>query len=206
MTDYRFSRFRDAMDFVFRSEGGYTNNENDAGGETNLGVTIGTLRRAHHLGIVGHEVPKMLTRKEALDIYFELYWKPCHAYELAPPLDYIIFDIAVNCGVGRAVMILQQALNTILVEHLKVDGKFGDRTRTAVDRIVACRMDGIVPLGLILSSLCILERVEFYDQITDGVGSTARQRQQEVKNRQFLRGWIRRTMDLYNSSMVASHG
>ncbi len=204
--EYRYSRYRDAMDFVFGVEGRHSDDPDDAGGETMYGVTIATLRRAHQLGLVSHECPKRLTTKEALVIYFEMFWKKSHAFEMPTPLDLIIFDIAVNSGPGRAIMILQEGINDILLRDISIDGGFGPQTRAAMEMVVGTEIPGFAPLSLTLSSMCLLERVDFYDDITDGIGSTAKQRAQEVKNRKFLRGWIRRAMKLHERNMVASHG
>jgi hypothetical protein len=39
-------------------------------------------------------------------------------------------------------------------------------------------------------------RVALYGAITDGVAATEAKRAQEIRNRTFLRGWIRRTVAL----------
>jgi lysozyme family protein len=93
------SDFRQAMDFVFRWEGGYGNDPNDPGGETHFGIS----KRAYpHLDI------KNLTKEEAEAIYHEDYWNKAKCPELSYPLDMVVFDTAVNLGVGRALGFLQK--------------------------------------------------------------------------------------------------
>ena len=60
------SAFDYALDFVLREEGGYTNNPNDPGGETNYGICK---RNYPNLDIKG------LTRAQAIAIYRRDYWR-----------------------------------------------------------------------------------------------------------------------------------
>jgi lysozyme family protein len=189
-----FERFLHVASIVLGFEGGFSDNPDDAGGKTNLGITERTLNAAYKKGITEHNDILKLTRKEALMIYFRMYWIPCHAYEIPDPLDFAMFDLAVNGGCGRAVMILQEAINDFLVQPIAVDGGFGPKTKAALDRICSTEITGFLPFASILSMVYLIERVEFYDQITDGEAPSPSRRKQEIKNRTFLRGWIRRTM------------
>lgn len=84
--------FKKALEFVLKWEGGYSNDPNDPGGETNFGIS----KRSHpDLDI------KALTKEQASMIYFQKYWLPI-SVDLPYPLDMVAFDTAVNCGMVRA--------------------------------------------------------------------------------------------------------
>lgn len=87
------SSFNQAIEFTLRWEGGYVDNPQDPGGETNFGIS----KKAYpHLNI------KELTKEQAKEIYHRDYWTKVGCPEIAYPLDIVIFDTAVNLGVARA--------------------------------------------------------------------------------------------------------
>lgn len=86
--------------FVLRWEGGYANNPNDPGGETNWGITK---RSYPQLDIAN------LTREQAIEIYRRDYWLGSGADTMPWPLCLAHFDTAVNAGVGRAAAIQREA-------------------------------------------------------------------------------------------------
>lgn len=85
--------FEKALSFCLKWEGGYTNDPDDPGGETNFGIN----KRDHQ-----QEDIKNMTRQRAAEIYLAQYWKPVGADEMASPEDVVAFDAAVNCGVTRS--------------------------------------------------------------------------------------------------------
>lgn len=89
---------------LFKHEGGYVDHPRDPGGATNLGITIATLRLWRKNGATKHDV-KNLTKAEAAQIYREMYWNktgPSGADSIPAGPDAMLFDVAVNSGVGRA--------------------------------------------------------------------------------------------------------
>lgn len=82
--------FEKALRFVLRWEGGYSNDPDDPGGETNFGIC----KRDHPNVDI-----KNLTARQAGEIYRAKYWTPAGCDALPAPLDQIVFDAAVNCGV-----------------------------------------------------------------------------------------------------------
>lgn len=87
-------KFKIALEFTLRYEGGYSLDPDDLGGETNFGIS----KRAYpQLDI------KALTKQAASDIYRRDFWEKCHCdiYEL--DLAMALFDTAVNCGPARAI-------------------------------------------------------------------------------------------------------
>jgi lysozyme family protein len=115
--------FKECLDLVLKSEGGWVNNPKDPGGETNLGVT-----KAVWEEYVGHAVTTMknLTAELVAPLYEQKYWRPCYAEVLPRGLDYIVFSMAVNAGPGRSVKLLQQSVGCV------PDGVIGPRTRELI--------------------------------------------------------------------------
>jgi len=92
--------FPKALNFVLKWEGGYSHDPNDPGGETNWGIS----KRAYpDLDI------KNLTKDQAMRIYVNDYWVPLDGDSLPWPLDLIAFDTAVNMGVSRSKVLLQES-------------------------------------------------------------------------------------------------
>jgi lysozyme family protein len=119
------SRFDQCLPLILAHEGGYSDHKLDPGGATNLGVTLATLS-AHRGRTVTKAEVKALTVAEAGAIYLKSYWHPIHADELPAGLDYMLFDLAVNSGVGRARKYLQRAAG------VNEDGIIGPATLAAV--------------------------------------------------------------------------
>ena len=115
--------FKECLELVLKSEGGWVNNPKDPGGETNLGVTKTVWEEW-----VGHPVEslKKLTKDDVAPLYEQRYWRPCYAGVLPRGLNYIMFSMAVNAGPGRAVKLLQSALGCV------PDGVIGPRTRELI--------------------------------------------------------------------------
>ena len=119
--------FERALAFVLSQEGGFSNNAKDPGGATNFGITRATLSKWRGKNVTREDV-RLLTRREASSIYHRQYWQRCKCDQLPPALAFLMFDAAVNQGVGRAVRFLQKSIDT------KVDGIIGPNTLEAVRR------------------------------------------------------------------------
>jgi len=117
------SNWSKAFLLLLESEGGYVNNPSDPGGRTNLGVTQSTWENW-----VGHPVKDMrgLTPEIVAPLYRQKYWDACKCDLLPTGLDYMVFDFAVNAGVGRSTKTLQSAVGTA------PDGDIGKKTLQAI--------------------------------------------------------------------------
>ena len=112
------TQFEDIIEVVLHHEGGYVNDPDDPGGETNIGIA----KRSHPDVDIAN-----LTKEGAKEIYYRDYWMKNRVPQLPDGLKHIYFDMCVNQGRGRAVKILQQAANAKGAE-LKVDGGLGPKT------------------------------------------------------------------------------
>ena len=106
-------------------EGGFSNDPDDSGGMTNLGVT-----RAVWQEWVGHPVSEKemreLTPVKVASLYKAKYWDKVKGDDLPSGIDYCVFDAAVNSGPGRAIKWLQACVG------VEVDGGIGPKTLDAV--------------------------------------------------------------------------
>lgn len=126
-----YDNFHRAFNLVLKEEGGFVNNPKDPGGMTNLGVT----KKAWEEWIgrpVTEADMRALVPAQVLPFYREKYWNACRCNDLYSGLDYLIFDIAVNSGTGRAAKFLQSAVG------VEADGAIGSRTISAVRK---CSLD-----------------------------------------------------------------
>jgi len=119
------TKFDDIIEVVLHHEGGYVNDPDDPGGETNFGIA----KRSHPDVDIAN-----LTKDGAKEIYKEHYWDKNKVESLSEELRHIYFDMCVNQGRGRAVKILQRAANGKGAE-LKVDGGMGPKTIAAMEGV-----------------------------------------------------------------------
>jgi lysozyme family protein len=159
------TRFDECLSRILKHEGGFVNDPVDRGGMTNLGVT----RRVWE-EFVGHPVSeadmRALTPEKVGKLYKQRYWDRVSADRLPKGVDYVVFDFAVNAGVGRAVKTLQSAVGST------PDGIIGNQTMA---RVNACEPKKLV-------NDYSDARVDFYQ------GIVARRPEQA----RFIRGWLRR--------------
>jgi lysozyme family protein len=113
--------FDRCFEFVIKWEGGYSNDPDDPGGETNFGIS----RRFHPEIDIQH-----LTESEAKSIYHDEYWTPCNCQTKPWPWDIIVFDTAVNLGKKRALIMFQE--NTDWKDYLmdRINYYIGISSRT----------------------------------------------------------------------------
>jgi lysozyme family protein len=120
------SNFEACLAEVLKHEGGYVDHPADPGGATNRGVTKKAWEE-----YVGHEVTKddikALTVEDVTPFYRKRYWDACKCDNLHGGVDYVVFDVAVNSGPGRAAKFLQEAVG------VTADGSIGPRTLAAAN-------------------------------------------------------------------------
>ncbi|HTJ88860.1 MAG TPA: glycosyl hydrolase 108 family protein [Acidocella sp.] len=120
--------FNACMGFTLGCEGGFSMNPEDRGNWTGGEIGVGILKGTN-FGLSAASYPHLnlrdLTAEAADAIYQRDYWQPVSGDELPAGLDLMVFDHAVNAGVGASVRLLQAAL------EVEVDGQIGPRTLLA---------------------------------------------------------------------------
>lgn len=160
------SEFDAAMNRVLRREGRYVNHPNDRGAATNFGITQRTYTMWRSDYGLGYMDVRNITKSEVRSIYLDHYWRPACCDELPESVRDIHFDAAVNHGVKRAALLLQEAA------QVDQDGRIGPQT------LGACA--AMAPA--FLRARYIAARYRFYGQIVN------RDRSQIT----FIVGWLNR--------------
>lgn len=93
------THFHRCIDFILIEEGGLSEHRADPGGLTHYGISQ---RSYPALDI------RRLTLDDAKAIYRRDYWARIKGDQLPLGLDLVVFDMAVNAGVSRAIRLLQQ--------------------------------------------------------------------------------------------------
>ncbi len=125
--------FEKCLDMVLKSEGGFVNDPHDSGGMTNLGVTA-RVWSDYTKKPATEAVIRALTKVDVAPLYRKYYWDVTRCSALPDGVDYLVFDMAVNMGVGKAARILQEALG------VKEDGMIGMKTLDEVNRVEAAEL------------------------------------------------------------------
>ncbi len=127
---------------LFEDEGGYENDPDDPGGETNYGID----KRTYPNVDIRH-----LTKDGAKAIYFREWWTPYAAMGLPPIVLAKMFNVAVNVGHGQANKFLQRALGVV------ADGQIGPKTLAAIKTII--------PPGTVILLMLRMQQETFYEGI-----------------------------------------
>jgi len=102
--------FITSMDVVFKNEGGFSDNPDDKGGRTNMGITQSTYNDYCKRHKLEAKDVKKLTKKEAVEVYYNDYWKASGADKIKNPVEaLILFDTAVLHGTGKAKQFYRQS-------------------------------------------------------------------------------------------------
>lgn len=112
-----------AIERVLVHEGGYVNDPEDPGGETNWGITVKVARDSGF-----HADMETMNKNEAILIYRRAYWNRMRCDEMPFAVAFQVFDAGVNHGIHRSIQWLQRECGAT------VDGVIGPQT---LERIVA---------------------------------------------------------------------
>ena len=171
------ANFDVCLKHLLMHEGGFVNHPSDPGGMTNLGVTARVWEEW-----VGHPVDEKqmwaLTPALVAPLYRKKYWDACRANELVSGLDYAVFDVAVNSGVGRAIKLLQSSVGAT------PDGGYGSITAALVKKAEAD------PVRLI--ELYCAKRLEFLESLKTFII--------------FGKGWSRRVAEVKADALAMAQG
>lgn len=119
------ARFEACLPYILQSEGGNDDNPHDPGGRTSRGITqreYNAYRQAK-----GEPVGDVwnASSDEVDDIYYQQYWLPW-CPQMPVGVDLCFFDMCVNSGPYRAIVLLQRALG------VNDDGHIGVITSAAI--------------------------------------------------------------------------
>lgn len=118
--------FGQALAKVLLSEGGYSNDFRDNGGETNFGITHLVYDAWRHTHGEPLQSVKLISPEEVAGIYRANYWNAVQGDHLPAGVSYVVFDGAVNSGVSQSIKWLQRAVGAA------DDGQIGPKTIAAV--------------------------------------------------------------------------
>lgn len=196
-------RYAAAVERLLGMEGGFVDDPVDRGGATKYGWSLRTLVVEGAIDLDGDGVAdfdldmdgdidggdiRRLTRGDAKFLYHRCFWLRLDADGWPRPVGEMLFDQAVNGGFVAARKLLQRAINACLVRYrlnsvpIKVDGVTGEKTRAALDAVVALPAAGMAAI------------VIAYRQ-------AARERYRAIaaahpSQKRFLAGWLNRANEL----------
>lgn len=167
-----YDQWQSIIEWVLEKEGGYSNHPDDPGGKTRYGISQ---RSFPNLDL------DALTIEDAVQIYWDYYWKPLWMDKDWWPgdkheevLKRLVFDYGVNGGVWRSIHTMQEAYNNLaLGPHLVEDGRIGPLTFGAVSGIAEAYRPAF------LMTLASLRGLNYLN----------------ADKAQFVRGWMNRLWD-----------
>jgi lysozyme family protein len=119
------AKFLKAFEYLMQHEGGYSNNQADAGGETKCGISK---RSYPHMDI------KNLTWDQARQIYFRDFWLKGKYEDINDEnITIKLFDLAVHTGIPQSNKLIQRALRATGVSVIE-DGVIGPITLAAINK------------------------------------------------------------------------
>ena len=207
--------FEEWVEMVLTHEGGYVDNPNDKGGQTNRGITQKSFS-AFIDRDASEEDMRDMTRDQAIDFYRDL-WDKMNLDRYPPPVRLQYADMQVNGGKRSSDMILQMAVNTKMNPNeveawIDVDGVAGRGTLAALEQADLTALDYFG------------ERVLFHaNNVFAGskygikVGDYVRKMEANPDNQDtwgrtrtsqngFWRGWFRRDLETYEKSLLDDDG
>lgn len=166
---------------ILRHEGGYVNDPNDRGGETNMGITIATWRAYApiDLGIEAtSSTLRNMTKEQAEIIYYNHYWEPKGFCKLEnTKVALMVYDWTITSG--RAVKQIRKMLHDEYNNRLIVNNIMDDD-------MIHC-INAVEDQEQLLSRIAEI-RKDYYRSLTITNGEPNAQ----IK---FLNGWINRVDD-----------
>ncbi len=138
---------RKIIDRILQTEGGFVDDPSDSGGPTKFGITKAVAREFDYKGKIAS-----LPRALAFEIYSAHYWNLVCADDLlliSAKVAEEIVDTGVNIGPARSAKFFQRVLNVlnnggVLYSDLKVDGRIGPKTVSALECCHRARGEGVI--------------------------------------------------------------
>ncbi|MDX5370591.1 MAG: N-acetylmuramidase [Alphaproteobacteria bacterium] len=138
-------RIDEILDEILKTEGGFVDDPDDPGGATNHGISLRYARKRGIVfdldgdGDVDADDILLVTPELARKFYLLDFYETPKIDHLPLDLQAVVFDMAINAGPERAVMLLQEVLNDVRevapdigMKAIAEDGKIGPRTLYAM--------------------------------------------------------------------------
>lgn len=177
-----------ALKATDRNEGGYANDPDDAGGETYRGIArkfwpnwkgwaiVDKYKLDTPTGLLNVKLGQDTTLQELVDAHFkEHFWDRARLSEInSQDIANELYDTGVNFGPGRAIKMLQEAVNLTRKDiELTVDGLVGPKTIDAANTHKAT--------PYLFKMLNVLQGEAYIESV-----------RKTPKNEKFLQGWFKR--------------
>lgn len=157
---------------LLQTEGGYTNDPSDSGGETNFGITVSVARENGYTGSM-----KTMPVEVAQKIYKKIFWDSLKLDEFkSQELAEVLCDISVNAGVGKGKEIMQKMINYMTTDNIVVDKAIGSGTMGRIALIDT--KDEMEEAVLLAGAMFARHHLECMDKAE--------------KNEKYGLGWLRR--------------
>ena len=128
------------IDFSLQAEGGWSNDPEDPGGATNMGITLDGWSANLGRQCTVAEL-RAMTREQAVAYYRIYYAEPMGVLSLPAGIDLVTFDFGINAGPGRSIEMLQRIVGSA------ADGRVGPETLARACGSAAVTRARIVALG-----------------------------------------------------------
>jgi lysozyme family protein len=158
----------------------YTDIAGDKGGPTKDGISLRYLRGVgllkgdfNHDGVIDKFDVMLVNPTRAAELYKEDFYFLPHINALDPVVQPVVFDVAVNSGAPRAIMLLQKAIRDLNGSFIAADGVCGPATVAAEHQVYASKGSAA------LVNEVVKQRLAWYDAIV---------RENPVEQK-FLDGW-----------------
>lgn len=104
------ANFPASLAFTLQEEGGWSDDPDDPGGQTMMGITLRTFQAFFHGGTA--DQLRAITSDQAGTIYRRNYWGLMGCDNLPAGVDLMAFDFGVNAGPSRSITYLQVVAGT----------------------------------------------------------------------------------------------
>lgn len=188
------AKFEKFVPLLHEKEGKFVNDPDDAGGATNMGVTLNTYTA--YCRKKGYPKPtverlKNMTEEVWQDIIRTMYWNVCRADDIqSQSIANMMVDWAVHSGPATSIKHVQRILK------VKADGVVGPITLAAINSASPLPLFGNIREARLKYLGSLVANMKAYDKDGNEIETQA------YKNRKFINGWINRvnsiTFDDYN--------